>query len=437
MTNGYIIKDFVKYVSLSIVGMICISIYIIADTYFIAQAMGAYGLASLNIAISVFSIISGFGLMIGIGGATKYTIQKNKGDEANPIFTHSLLIGLIVSIIFIIIGAFFVEPLAMQLGANYDILNKTVVYMRTILLFSPVFMLNHILTAFIRNDGNPKLAMFGTLVGSFSNIMLDYIFLFPLSMGMFGAALASGLSFTLCVMVLLFHFITGKNKFCLCRCKIKIGKIMDVFKLGSSSLINELAFGISLIVFNLVIIGIEGNVGVATFGIVANIAIIAIFMFNGVAQGIQPLISKGYGSGNRDLIKLPLKYAIITVVALAVIFYAIVFINATAIVYAFNSEANPTLTQFATSGIKIYFIGLFFVGINIVVAAFFSAIDNPKLAVLVSLLRSCIIIIPMVIILSAVLGMNGVWLSFVFSELIVCVLAVFLLNIFNAQSATS
>jgi putative MATE family efflux protein len=423
MDKQNIFRDFTKYVSLSIVGMVCVSIYILVDTFFISLAIGPDGLTALNISIVAFAIVNGIGLMIGIGGATQYAIQKNKDENTKEVFTHSLIAGLLTAIIFVVLGTFFTTPLAKMLGADSAILPLASVYMRTILCFAPVFILKNILIAFIRNDNNPRLAMAGLITASFLNIVFDYLFIFPFSMGMFGAALATGLAFTLSIVVLSIHFWTKSNKFNLHKCKIKLKEIVHIVSLGSSALINELAFAISLIVFNLVILRIEGNIGVAAFGIVANIALIVIYIFTGVAQGIQPLISKGHGSGINDLVKHTLKYAIIMVVAIAVVVYSITFFNANLLVSVFNSNADAVLAFFATNGMQLYFVGLVFVGINFVVAAFFSAIGNAKVAVIVSLLRSCVISIPMVIILGVALGMTGVWLSFVCTELIVSILS--------------
>ena len=424
MDKKNIFRDFTKYVSLSIVGLVCVSIYILADTFFISLALGPDGLTALNISIVAFAIVNGFGLMIGIGGATQYAIQKNKDENTAEVFTHSLIAGLLVAIIFVVIGVFFTTPLAKVFGADSTILPLASVYMRTILCFAPVFILNNILIAFIRNDNNPKLAMAGLITASFLNIVFDYLFIFPFSMGMFGVALATGLAFTLSIVVLSIHFWTKSNKFNLHKCKIKIKEMVHLFSLGSSALINELAFAISLIAFNLVILKIEGNIGVAAFGIVANGALIVIYIFTGVAQGIQPLISKGYGSGIKALVNYTLKYAIIMVVAIAFVAYGITFFNTNLLVSVFNSNADTVLAFFATNGLRLYFVGLVFAGINFVAAAFFSAIGSAKAAVIVSLLRSCVISIPMVIILGVVLGMDGVWLSFVFTELIVSMLSI-------------
>ena len=431
MEKQAIFKEFKKYVSLSVFEMACISIYVIADTFFIALALGAYGLTALNISIISFTIVHSFGLMIGIGGATQYTIIKNSGKNADNVFTHSLLIGFVVSTIFVIIGIFFVVPISAMLGATGEIQPMVVSYMRTILLFSPLLILKNTLLTFIRNDNNPKLAMLGTLVGATSNIVFDVVFLFPLALGMFGAALATAVSFVFSVVVLSFHFWMKRNQFSIKKCKISLKRVKSTFLLGTSTLINELSVAIALVVFNLVILGVEGNIGVAAYGIVMNLAIVVLSIFTGVALGIQPLVSRGYGKGDKTVVNTTIKYAIITVTVLSLVVYVVVFFNASAIVSIFNNEENTVLDYLATNGLRIYFIGLVFAGISVITAAFFSAANKPKTALTVAVLRSCVLIIPILIVLGGFFGMDGVWASFVITELLVLVLAVVLLCVKN------
>ncbi|EGT3617484.1 MATE family efflux transporter, partial [Clostridium perfringens] len=304
---------FMKYVSLNVMGMIGLSCYILADTFFVAEALGTVGIAALNFSISIFSILQGIGLMIGIGGATDFSISKEeKSNSNNKSFTHAIVIGALASLIFIIVAIFFTKQLGILLGADETTLPLTQVYLTTILSFSPFFILNNILLAFIRNDKNPKLSMIAMLVSSFSNIILDYIFMFPLSMGIFGAALATGLSPIISLCILSSHFIFKKQSFHLAKCKIHFRRILRIISLGFSSFVGELASAIALITFNLIILKIEGNVGVAAYGIVANVALIATAIFVGISQGVQPLASKYYSKKDMLSVNLILKYTIIT-----------------------------------------------------------------------------------------------------------------------------
>lgn len=415
-----IFKKFAKYVSLNILGMIGLSCYILADTFFISSALGANGLAALNFSISVYCVIQAIGLMIGIGGATKYTIlrAKNKGEEAEKVFSNALTIGLIISSIVVIIGLTASRKLSEILGANMETINMSTVYLKTILCFSPFFILNNILLAFIRNDGNPKLSMIGMLIGSFSNIVLDYIFIFQLSMGMFGAAFATCLAPIISIGILSAHFSKRKNNFKLKLIKPNLKIVSKIMSLGMSSFIVEISSGVVLMVFNLIILNISGNVGVAAYGIIANIALVIIAIFTGIAQGIQPLVSEGYGNKDRNLMNRVLKYSIILSVFVSIIVYAIANIFSKEIVTVFNSENIVELTTLAVSGITIYFIGFIFAGINVIAAAFLSGASNAKPAFIISMLRGIVLLIPIAYILAEVFGMNGVWISFVVAELI-------------------
>lgn len=421
-----ILKKFAKYVSLNILGMIGLSCYILADTFFISKALGANGLAALNFSISIYCIIQGLGLMIGIGGATRYTIlrSKNRDKEAKKVFSNALTIGLIVSFILAIIGLIFSRKLSQILGADTDTINMSNVYLKTILCFSPFFISNNILLAFIRNDGDPRLSMAGMIVGSLSNIILDYIFIFPLSMGMFGAAFATCLAPIISIGVLSIHFIKRRNNFKLKLIKPNLEIVSKIINLGMSSFITEVSSGVVLMVFNLIILNISGNIGVAAYGIVANISLVIIAIFTGIAQGMQPLVSEGYGKKNEELMNGVLKYSIILSIFISIVIYIVANIFSKEIVAIFNSENIEELTTLAINGIKIYFVGFIFVGINIISAAFLSGTSNVKPAFMISMLRGFILLIPIAYILANIYNMNGVWISFVVAELLTFIVSV-------------
>lgn len=430
MNKHYVLKNFFKYVSLNVIGMIGLSCYILADTFFVSNALGSNGLAALNFSIPIYCIINGLGLMIGIGGATKYSILKsqNEDEKANSIFSNTVIVGIVIGIIMSIVGIFLSTTIAKLLGAEGATLTMSSTYLTTILCFSPFFILNNIMLAFIRNDGNPRLSMVAMLIGSFSNIVLDYIFIFPFSMGMFGAAFATGLAPIISLCILSSHFIKQKNNFKLIKCKINIKIIINILGLGLSAFITEISSGIVLIIFNLVILDITGVVGVAAYGIVANVALVVVSIFTGISQGIQPLISEGYGKNDSILIKQVLKYAITLSLCIATIIYILTFLLSYNIIAIFNSENNVELIPIAINGLRIYFTGFFFAGPNIIIAAFLSATTRMKSAFVVSIMRGCIAIIPILLLLTAFLGMNGVWLSFTFAEIITTITATMFLS---------
>ncbi len=428
-----LLKTYIKYVSLNIMGMIALSCYILADTYFISKALGATGLAALNLSISIYSVIHGIGLMIGIGGSTRFSILKAQSNNhrAEIVFSTSIKAGVLVSILFVMVGLFGSRFLALTLGANQQTLPLTISYLSTILIFAPFFILNNIILAFVRNDNNPKLSMVAMLIGSFSNIILDYVFMFPLKMGMFGAAFATGLAPIISLGILLIHFAKKKNAFAFLKSKLQWRSLPDVLSLGLSALIIEISSAVVLITYNLVILNIEGNMGVAAYGIVANIALVGIAVFTGIAQGIQPLISKYYGMQKYDLVKRVRTYAILTAISIAIMIYLCILFYSDDIIRIFNSENNLEIARIAKIGMKIYFAGFLFVGINIVTAMFLSATENAGDAFYITIARGLVLIIPLVLLLSNIYQMIGVWSSFVVTEFLVTILAIVIMKVRN------
>ena len=211
-------------------------------------------------------------------------------------------------------------------------------------MFAP-FLLAIILYCFCRNDNNPNLSMLAMLVGSFLNYHGLYLYVSP-RMGMFGAAFATGLAPIISLGVLSIHFIK-ENNFHMIRYNFLWENIRCIVSVGLSSFINEISSAVVLITFNLVILGLEGNLGVAAYGIVANLALVGVAIFTGIAQGIQPLLSKAYGLRNKELINQVIKYAILTSFSLALVIYLVVFCNVESIIGIFNSENNMEVLQIA------------------------------------------------------------------------------------------
>ena len=422
-TNIDIKKSFFRYVSLSILGLIGISCYILADTYFIAKGEGNLGLAALNVAIPAFNFMNATGLMIGIGGATKYSITKK-----NSVFVHSFVMALFFAVIFFVLGAFFPYNLSRLLGANDDVLNITATYIRILLCFSPFFMLNNLFMAFVRNDENPRLVSISMTCGSIFNIIFDYIFIFPMGLGMLGAALATGFSPAISLLIMSLHKIKNKNTFHLKYEKIHLKMCLSIASLGISSFITEFANGIVVLIFNIIILDIKGNTGVAAYGVITNIAMVIMALFNGLSQGMQPLLSLEYGKGNLGNVKKLYNLGVVFSLCMATVVYLLLFVFSNPIIDLFNSEKNQALSSIANTGIHLYFLAFFFTGINIVKSSYYSAIGNAKNGFIISILRGFLIIIPTVFILSYLFSMNGVWLSLLVTDFIVFIFTMLLMR---------
>lgn len=418
-----ILRDFFKYTTANMIAMMGVSLYILADTFFIARALGPVGLTALNFAIVIYSLVQGMGLMIATGGAIEFSVRLHKGAAAgDKPFRHALAAAALVSLVSMILALTAPEAIARLLGADGITMAPTRVYVALILGFAPAFILNNILIAFVRNDGAPNLAMGAMILSSLTNIILDWIFMFPLGMGMFGAALATGLSPLVSIAILLV-FGRKTRRFHWSRGAIELSRMAHLLKLGVPALITELAAAVTLFTFNRVILDLAGNLGVAAYGIVANVAIIATALYTGLGQGIQPLASQYHARRETQSLSRLLLYALSAALVVAVLSLIFIWFFTPQVAGVFNEDQDPGLAAMAESGLRIYFTGFLLAGLNVVVIAFLSATLKTRRAVILSLLRSSLILIPAVLILARWFGLTGIWSSFLVTEVLVGILA--------------
>ncbi len=437
MKNKALFKDFTRYVSLSVLGQIALSCYTLADTFFVSAKLGANGLTALNLAFPIFCIINGIGLMIGMGGGTKYSIYRSRkeDDKANRGFTNALYIAAVFSCVFVLAGIFFSRHIVKFLGADETVLEMTNTYAQVMLLFAPAFLLNNLLQCFIRNDGNPSLSMAAMITGSLSNVLLDYIFIFPLDMGIFGAIFATGLAPIISICILSPYLIKRKNKFRFIKSKFSGRFVKEILSSGFSPFLTEATSGVVMFLFNFIILRITGNIGVAAFGVISVISLVVIAMYTGLSQGAQPVMSSNHGAKNSENVKTVLKYSLITMLILSGVIYSAIFFGASVLTNIFNSEKNQTLQALAETGLKLYFIACPFIGFNIVMATYFISTEKPLYAQVISLSRGFIVLIPMAFLLSSLFKMTGVWCAYPASECIVAIIGI-VLYVINKRHKT-
>lgn len=418
-------KQFVKYVSQNIFGMIGLSLYILADTFFISKAVGSNGITALNLVLPVYSLIFAIGSMIGVGSAIRFSIAKNQEKgKRNNYFMNACFWGTLIGIGFMVLGGFFADKIVMLLGGDAEIIAIGESYTRIFMLFSPCFIWNYICNAFVRNDGNPSIAMAATLFSSLFNIVFDYVLMFPCKMGMDGAALATACSPLVGVAICCIHFRSKKNTVSFHWVRPSIIMLFRSCQVGVAAFVGEISSGVITMVFNMLILRLSGNIGVAAYGVVANTALVATSVFNGVAQGSQPLLSESYGRGEQKSVKSIQVMGILTSLAAAVLIYAVIFFGAEGIAAIFNSEGDTQLAAYAVGGLRMYFIGFVFAGINIVGSSIFSAVASARWAFVTSIMRGFVVIIISAFVLAALFGMNGVWIAFPVAEAITAVVTV-------------
>ena len=413
MNRRHALRIFTRYTLMSVGGMLANSCYILADTYFVAQGLSTQGLAALNLAIPAYNFIYGAGLLLGMGGATRYTVCKSRADAhgADAAFTHALYLALLCSAAGVMLGAMCSGQITALLGASGQVEAMAHTYLRVMLLFSPAFILNAVLVCFVRNDGNPRLAMLSTVIGSLANILLDYLLIFPCGMGIFGAVLATGLSPVLGIGILAPHWLSQRKGFHIRRLRLRAHEAGTIAWLGLPALLAQLSSGIVMLTFNSIILRLEGSTGVAAYGVVANISLVAASVYTGLGQGMQPLASRAWGEGNTQQARRFLRWSMVAVMGISAVLFAGLFVFARPVAQVFNSENDAELLRIATCGLRLYFSGAVFMGANIVLCTYFPAVEYALPAQVISLLRGFVLLVPLALAMAAVWGMTGVWLA--------------------------
>lgn len=431
-------QTFIKYVSLNVISMIGFSAFILADTFFIANGVGKDGLVALNLIIPAYTIVYATSLLLGTGVGTVYAIYKGeeKPKKGNEIYTEILLVGLIIGFLYTLTGLLFPEEIVTLLGAEGHLKNLSLEYTNTILLFSPLFMVNSILVSMVRNDRRPKLAMKAMMTGSITNILLDYIFIFPLKLGMFGAALATGIAPIVSTLILVPYFYKKQNTFHLVKPQWRLQEVRKVMVIGLPSFITELSSGLVILLFNLVILHYIGEMGVAAYGILANLALILIAVFSGAGQGIQPIVSFNQGSGNKENIRTTLRLGIAFSFVLGLVLYLLFMAYPDEIIRAFNPENHLELHRIAKDGMALYFTSFFFAGVNIMIISYFSAKAKARPSFLLSMLRGIILIPAVLFLLAPTMGIKGIWLTIPMVELVTLLVGIYMLLKENKKRGT-
>lgn len=420
-------KSLYQYIAPNILAMVGMSCYILADTFFIATSQGTNGITALNLALPIYGLIFAIGSMIGTGSAIRYTLAKATGQqETKKYFSNALIWDAIVSVIFIAAGLFFPGQVMRVMGADAVIEAIGIPYIRIVLCFTPFFMMNYAFTAFVRNDNAPHIAMAATLLSSLFNIVFDYVFMFPLGMGMTGAALATAVSPIVSILICMVHYLSPKSSVSFHFMVPSVKMLISSCSLGVVAFVGEIASAVTTMVFNFVLLGLDGNTAVAAYGVIANTALVGTAIFNGVSQGLQPLASEAHARGEEHEKHQILVKSIVTGIALAIVLIAGVWFFAADITSAFNSEQSAQLAAYAIPGIRIYFIGFFAAGINIICAGFLSATDHAKESSIVAISRGIIAIIIFALVLPTFLGITGVWLAFPAAEAVTLLLAIFM-----------
>ena len=313
VTKDKISSVFFQYSIPSVLGMLAISSASIVDGFFIGNYVGDFGLASISITFPIFSLLFGFALMLAIGSSVTAGKLIGEGDikTASMIFSKAIVCITSFSFVTSIILFLNIETILHLFGADENLTKIAIEYLSIMLIFIPFLMIGVVLDYFVRVDNRPNLAFIALLSSGVINVVLDWFMIVYLQKGIFGAALATGISQLALIFILLPHFFSKKATLKFVK---PIGSYIQILKAsynGASEFVNEISVGITTLIFNYVMIKNFSVEGIAAFSVINYLLLIGIMISFGISDSLQPIISKNFGAKENKRIKEFLRLAFI------------------------------------------------------------------------------------------------------------------------------
>lgn len=391
--NGKIKPLYLKYLSAAFGSALITSIYSIVDMAMVGQYQGPEGTAALAVVAPIWNVIYSLGLLMGIGGSVlfshlkgKSNHQENENDYFTSAFLGSVLLGIVAWLVFIL----FERQLLTAFGAEGNLLPLAQRYLIPIKFIFPCFLFNQMLAAFLRSDQNPGLATSAVLIGGIFNVFGDYFFVFVLDMGIFGAGLATALGSLITLVFLLTHFISKKNTLRLVRPAMGFKCFKEICVMGFSTFFIDMAMGFLTILFNRQIVRYLGTDALAVYGIIVNLSTFVQCCAYSVGQAAQPLISVNFGAKQILRIKQTLRYALWTVLFFS-LFWAVLGVSMPMMFVHIFMTPTKSIVQIAPNIIRCYSVSFLLLPLNIFSTYYFQAVMEPRIALIVSIMRGMIV----------------------------------------------
>ncbi len=396
------------------IGILVMSLNILVDTIFVGNWIGSVAIAAINVVLPVSFFIAALGMAIGIGGASIISRALGGGDndKARLTFGNQVSFTVVITTVLVVFGLLFIDTLVPAFGGKGDIFEPARIYYRIVLYGVPILALCMMGNNVIRAEGAPKHAMIAMLIPSVGNLVLDYILIQRLDMGMEGAAWATTASYGLCFLYVAWFFLSGRSEL-LPSIKQLLPDwsiLKEIGSLGFVTLGRQATTSILYLILNNILFELGGEASVSAFGIIGRLMMFAIFPVLGITQGFLPIAGYNYGAQKwarvREVIFTSIKYACI----LGVLIFVLLYLFAQEIASIFIDD-QMVIDQTAVA-IKIVFLAVPIIAIQLIGAAYYQAIGKALPALLLTLLRTGIILIPLLLILSEFYGIDGVWISF-------------------------
>lgn len=416
-------KDFMRFIVPSIAAQWVFTLYTMVDGIFVARGVSETALTAVNIAMPYTMALFSISILFAVGTSTVTAILlgENNGERANEVFTQNIVLLTIFSAMITILVMRNLEKTAIFLGATK--LNKAYVleYLKWLVPFSAAFILSYSFEMLIKTDGFPKRATIIVTTGALLNVILDYLMVMRWHMGVGGAALATGISNTVVIILYLFHFCGKSGVIKFRKFKLDVPLIGREFKNGLSSGITELSAGFIIFLFNQAIIRLLNDDALVSYTIVSYVNSLGVMAMVGIAQGYQPLISYYYGQKRMERCQKLKKYGIMAAAVLSIVYTAACMVFAGQIVSLFVSEDMSGLRDYSISVLRIFSLSFLLAGYNVVIGGYFIAVEESFAATGISLSRSIISLTVCLLVLTALFGGAGIWWTPLVSEAVTLV----------------
>lgn len=420
-------KLFVKFSVPAIIGMLISSMQTIIDGIFVGRFVGENALASVNIARPFMDMIFGPTFIIAIGAISLIgrSLGAGEKEKAQSVFRTATVLSVSFGLVATFLGVAFHENIAAILGASPLLLESVSAYIKVVAIFAP-FIIPMFLFAFTsRLMGRPEVYLRSSIVSVIVNISLDYLLVKELQMGIVGAALATGIAFVSAMIICIIPMLDRRNTINLFRGRWTASVIGPMLYNGSSEGVVSLSNAITLYMFNITFMKIAGESGVAAFTTISYISSFALMSVFGISDGIGSIISYNYGNRQFDRIKSLMTMATRTSLVIGIVLIAALNFYADSLVGLFIKD-NPLVVKMAADGAVLYALSFLLVGYNIINSGYFTAIGNAKASIIIALSRGLIFISVGILILPELFGLNGVWLTVPFAELVAFIVVRFL-----------
>lgn len=431
-------KSFYQYLWPALTGMVIKSLFIMGDAWFVGQGVGADGLGAIALTIPAFSIFTAIAMMVGIGGAALMSIEVGKGNlkSGQTLFNQSMLITAVFSTVTVSTALYWLDEIIALMGASGYMAELTHDYLSVMLQFFVLYSLAWVMSCFVRNDTNPKLATYAMSIGAIVNLVLDYFFVLEWGWGMKGAAYGTAIAQGVIACILLTHFVRKQGTLNLSLTGIGFNKLPSILKIGTPTFFIEVTAAMTILLFNYVLLDQFGESHIIAYGLTANIGVFALFVMVGIAQACQPIISFNHGANQPkridDIFMLGLKSAVGSGLA----FMLIVFLFAPEIAALYLGESSD-LIELSATALIFFFFGVPLMGINLVIANLFQATAQPKQATLISLGRGFVFVALGILVLPKLFPEQGIWASILFAETLTAVCSFSMLRSYKKRFSNS